>query len=155
MVGLCLRSGGRSLVGRAPPLQGGGPGFESPRLHRGCDGCTLQTEEATPLRGASCVRDDGRHRAHHERLILGNRGEARSHTRHNDPQKSTWWMPWRNRPMKDVATRRNAPGRRWQPAIRRCPNGATPLGDTRDLHCRREPGELKHLTYPEEQRGFP
>ena len=26
---------GRSLVGRAPPLQGGGPGFESPRLHPG------------------------------------------------------------------------------------------------------------------------
>jgi hypothetical protein len=42
-------------------------------------------------------------------------------------------MPRRNRPMKDVATRRNASGRRWQPAIRRCPNGATPLGDTRDL----------------------
>src|SRR5215217_7688528 len=27
--------GGRSLAGRAPPLHGGGPGFESPRLHRG------------------------------------------------------------------------------------------------------------------------
>ena len=26
-------SRGRSLVGRAPPLHGGGPGFESPRLH--------------------------------------------------------------------------------------------------------------------------
>lgn len=25
---------GRSLAGRAPPLHGGGPGFESPRLHR-------------------------------------------------------------------------------------------------------------------------
>jgi hypothetical protein len=61
-------------------------------------------------------------------------GRRRDHTKkQDDPQKSTWWMPWRNRPMKDVATRRNAPGRRWQPAIRRCPNGATPLGDTRDL----------------------
>ena len=29
------------------------------------------------------------------------------------------------RPMKDVATRRNARGRRWQPAIPRSPNGAT------------------------------
>jgi hypothetical protein len=28
------RVGGRSLAGRAPPLHGGGPGFESPRLHR-------------------------------------------------------------------------------------------------------------------------
>ena len=27
--------GGRSLAGRAPPLHGGGPGFESPRLHPG------------------------------------------------------------------------------------------------------------------------
>ena len=36
-----------------------------------------------------------------------------------------WWMPWRWRPRKDAATRRNAPGRRWQPAIRGCPNGAT------------------------------
>jgi hypothetical protein len=30
--GACAR--GRSLAGRAPPLHGGGPGFESPRLHR-------------------------------------------------------------------------------------------------------------------------
>jgi len=36
-----------------------------------------------------------------------------------------WWMPWRWRPRKDAATRRNAPGRRWQPAIRGYPNGAT------------------------------
>ena len=28
-------AGGRSLAGRAPPLHGGGPGFESPRLHPG------------------------------------------------------------------------------------------------------------------------
>ena len=27
------RERGRSLAGRAPPLHGGGPGFESPRLH--------------------------------------------------------------------------------------------------------------------------
>jgi hypothetical protein len=38
----------------------------------------------------------------------------------------TRWMPWRWTPMKDVATRRNALGRRWQPVIQRSPNGATP-----------------------------
>ena len=38
---------------------------------------------------------------------------------------SAWWMPWRWRPRKDAATRRNAPGRRWQPVIRGYPNGAT------------------------------
>ena len=37
----------------------------------------------------------------------------------------TRWMPWRWTPMKDVATRRNALGRRWQPVIQRSPNGAT------------------------------
>ena len=31
------RRRGRSLAGRAPPLHGGGPGFESPRLHRRAD----------------------------------------------------------------------------------------------------------------------
>ena len=45
---------------------------------------------------------------------------------------STWWMPRRSRPMKDVATRRNAQGRGWHPAILRSPNGATPPGDTGD-----------------------
>ena len=29
----CRRAGGRSSIGRAPPLQGGGRGFEPPRLH--------------------------------------------------------------------------------------------------------------------------
>jgi hypothetical protein len=33
--------GGRSLAGRAPPLHGGGPGFESPRLHPEWDRSTL------------------------------------------------------------------------------------------------------------------
>jgi hypothetical protein len=61
-----------------------------------------------------------------------------------------WWMPWRWRPTKDAATRRNAPGRRWQPVIRGSPNGAT-----RPAHGRaprrklgRAPGELKHLSTP-------
>ena len=40
-------------------------------------------------------------------------------------KKGAWWMPWRRRPKKDAATRRNAPGRRWQPENRRNPNGAT------------------------------
>jgi hypothetical protein len=38
------------------------------------------------------------------------------------------WMPRRWRPRKDAATRRNARGRRWQPAIPRSPNGATRRG---------------------------
>jgi hypothetical protein len=41
-------------------------------------------------------------------------------------KKSTRWMPRRERPMKDVPTRRNALGRRWEPVIQRSPNGATP-----------------------------
>src|SRR5215204_6187951 len=40
-------------------------------------------------------------------------------------EKGAWWMPWRWRPRKDAATRRNALGRRWQPEIRGSPNGAT------------------------------
>ncbi len=35
------------------------------------------------------------------------------------------WMPWRLWPMKDVATPRKTPGRRWQPVSRGYPNGAT------------------------------
>jgi hypothetical protein len=72
-------------------------------------------------------------------------------------KKSTWWMPRRHWPMKDVPTRRNALGRRWEPVSQRSPNGATPLGNQGPtvFGPRREPGELKHLTYPEEQRGFP
>ncbi len=68
-----------------------------------------------------------------------------------------WWMPWRWRPRKDAATRRNAPGRRWQPAIRGCPNGAT-----RPAHGRAPGSDPEEGTggtetsqYPEEQRGFP
>jgi len=38
------------------------------------------------------------------------------------------WMPRRRGPRKGVATRRNAPGRRWRPAIRGYPNGATRRG---------------------------
>jgi hypothetical protein len=64
--------------------------------------------------------------------------------------KGAWWMPWRWRPRKDVATRRNALGRRWQPVIQGSPNGAT-----RPAHGRaprsnpgRGPGELKHLSTP-------
>ena len=65
-------------------------------------------------------------------------------------KKGAWWMPWRWRPRKDAATRRNALGRRWQPEIQGCPNGAT-----RPAHGRaprsdpgRAPGELKHLSTP-------
>ena len=39
----------------------------------------------------------------------------------------TRWMPWRWLPKKDVATRRNALGKRWQLAIQGSPNGATRL----------------------------
>src|SRR5581483_8090899 len=49
-------TGGRSLVGRAPPLHGGGQGFESPRLHQGKNpsACTCRwggdySERETPV----------------------------------------------------------------------------------------------------------
>ena len=50
----------------------------------------------------------------------------------NEPHRrkmSTRWMPRRHWPTKDVPTRRNALGRRWEPVIQRSPNGATPLGN--------------------------
>ena len=53
-------TGGRSLAGRAPPLHGGGPGFESPRLHRVMPWtlCTLTTGRAGPPR--PCGREQER-----------------------------------------------------------------------------------------------
>jgi hypothetical protein len=73
-------------------------------------------------------------------------------------KKGAWWMPRRWRPRKDAATRRNAPGRRWQPGIRRFPNGATrpahgraPCGESREGGT----GGSETSEYPEEQRGFP
>src|SRR5215211_1617587 len=67
-----------------------------------------------------------------------------------------WWMPWRWRPRKDAATRRNAPGRRWQPAIRGCPNGATRPAHGRAPEATQEgTGGTETSQYPEEQRGFP
>ena len=57
------------------------------------------------------------------------------------------WMPWRSRPKKDAATRRNALGRCWQPAIQGIPNGATRPATGRALaQCQRALGELKHLS---------
>jgi hypothetical protein len=46
-------------------------------------------------------------------------------------KKSTRGMPRWWRPRKDAVTRRNAPGRRWRPEIRGCPNGATRAGHAR------------------------
>ncbi len=67
-----------------------------------------------------------------------------------------WWMPWRQRPMKDVATQRNAPGRRWQPAIWGSPNGATRPAFCRAPDLIREgTGGTETSQYPEEKRGFP
>jgi len=45
-----------------------------------------------------------------------------------DCREGTRWMPWRWRPKKDVATRRNASGSRGQAVIRGNPNGATRRG---------------------------
>jgi hypothetical protein len=72
-------------------------------------------------------------------------------------KKGAWWMPWRWRPRKDAATRRNAPGRRWQPAIRGCPNGATRPAHGRALteQSGEGTGGTETSQYPEEQRGFP
>jgi len=71
-------------------------------------------------------------------------------------KKSTRRMPRRSGPTKDAATRRNASGRRWQPVIRRNPNGATRPGHAR------APGGIQEGTagtetsqYREEQRRFP
>jgi hypothetical protein len=57
--------------------------------------------------------------------------------------------------MKDVATLRKGCGRREQPMSASSPNGATPSAAADDLLSRREPGELKHLMYPEEEKAVP
>ena len=46
---------GRSLVGRTPPLQGGGQGFESPRLHLRLD--KAGNLRIIALRGATSFYD--------------------------------------------------------------------------------------------------
>jgi hypothetical protein len=66
-----------------------------------------------------------------------------------------WWMPRRWRPTKDAATRRNARGRRWQPAIPGSPNGATRRGlDPVTAQAEGTRG-TETSQYPEEERGFP
>ena len=45
---------GRSLAGRAPPLHGGGPGFESPRLH--CRARQLRAHRGACGRGTTDAR---------------------------------------------------------------------------------------------------
>ena len=70
-----------------------------------------------------------------------------------EDRMSVWWMPRRRVPKKDVATLRKAWGNREQVMIPRSPNGATQPKGYRVK--RREPGELKHLRYPEEKKVFP
>jgi hypothetical protein len=66
------------------------------------------------------------------------------------------WMPRRWRPRKDAATQRNAPGRRWQSAIRGSPNGATrPGSHPVTAAMRRAPGELKHLSTRRKREDAP
>jgi hypothetical protein len=57
--------------------------------------------------------------------------------------------------MKDVVTLRKAPGSCLQadPEISEWGNPLTVMGEDRDT--RRQAGELKHLTYPEEKKQFP
>jgi hypothetical protein len=72
-------------------------------------------------------------------------------------KEGTGWMPRRRWPRKDVATRRNALGSRWQAMIQGCPNGATPLRERSDSW--ENPWEVSPGTetsqYREEKRGFP
>jgi hypothetical protein len=64
-------------------------------------------------------------------------------------------MPRRGVPMKDVAERRNAWGSRTQAVSPRSPNGATPRPCAVTPVWEREPGELNHLMYPEEETVVP
>ena len=66
------------------------------------------------------------------------------------------WMPWRWRPRKDAATRRNAQGRRWQPEILGDPNGATRWahGPSPSFGWEGTAGS-ETSEYREEKRGFP
>ena len=68
-------------------------------------------------------------------------------------------MPRRRLPRKDAATRRNALGRCWQPAIQGNPNGATrpsAMGVTAAHGALTGgTGGTETSQYPEEKRGFP
>ena len=122
--------GGRSLAGRAPPLHGGGPGFESPRLHPGSASGTLRSEEADP-RGSAGARGTLGVPARTTKP----RPRPARRTGH-DPEMGTWWMPRRDRPRKDAPTRRNAQGKGWDLVILRSPNGATRPWLNMDTHVR-------------------
>ncbi len=80
---------GRSSVGRAPPLHGGGPGFESPRLHRSGWASTLTKSHVTPGIGGGgrgwIVTGPGGRRCHGvrpwvEMVVAGAREQECEHT---------------------------------------------------------------------------
>ena len=108
-----------------------------PNVRRGAGATRRRTDEAKGRAATAQISTSGRSGADAQggarRLVSA--GASRSGFRRGgDPgcgcwwafaRMSAWWMPWRRLPRKDAATRRNARGRRWQPAIPGSPNGAT------------------------------
>ena len=65
--------------------------------------------------------------------------------------KGKWWMPRHQKTMKDVAACEKFRGGGKQPLIRKFPNGETRRGKpasfaTEYIGCKRQPGEVKHLS---------
>ena len=101
---LTPRTGGRSLAGRAPPLHGGGPGFDSPRLHRGppargrflllrlrAGNSTLTSERAGPTTaprpwGGRGAPPRQRHHTHHEARAHANERDGSSRIDRRGPR---------------------------------------------------------------------
>ena len=69
---------GRSSVGRAPPLQGGSRGFESPRLHHSVTAPVWSTSGVPISMGLAGARSWASSRIHDQ---SGQRGTCRSRNR--------------------------------------------------------------------------
>jgi hypothetical protein len=162
-------SPGRGLTGSEPavaPVLVGRQGFVSARpraltstIHKHTRN-THEKHTHTESHEASCRRGRGCGQAGPSRWrvpVCGRGHDGTGGAATQDIRRmGAWWMPWRWRPRKDAATRRNAPGRRWQPAIRGCPNGATRPAHGRAPEVTQEgTGGTETSQYPEEQRGFP
>lgn len=120
--------GGRSLAGRAPPLHGGGPGFESPRLHR--RSCRTLKKETDLSGGSGCgeTQEFGARRAHHEADPSGRavpRGRAREPRRRASGGCLGAWSRGRTWPRDEMrrggaGTLRSGDLRMGQPRTGRC-----------------------------------
>src|SRR5829696_3446436 len=132
--GFCGRGSTRGPLGDSRPEEPAtAPEWVGGGAREGSPARTAQTHHyiapVCPARGACGTSDRGRARRGMSRwrvpVCCYRNDVCWMGTEAGIRMMGAWWMPWRWRPTKDAATRRNAPGRRWQPVIRGSPNGAT------------------------------